>query len=364
MAMGRSEKLRRLREMLRQIAPEGNVEELHSTFESTRAGTPDDEFAAAALERVAHDEAIDEEEEHALEAIVLPRYRPVVDIINDTFATPPSPWQHLGAGETRKHIQALLPAIGRVESPQHPRGLPYVGTGFVVGPELIMTNRHVAEEFATGLGRQSLAFRPGQSALLDFKQEIVPSSPISAKVEEIVMIHPYWDMALLRVPELPSELKPLPLSVVHPDELKEHEEVVRGYPAQDWRNDLQLQQRIFRGVFNVKRLQPGRLSARRMQKTFCGYEVNALTHDSSTLGGNSGSTVVDLATGDVVALHFGGIYLDANFAVPTHELARDRYVVDCQINFQGTAEPTDEWLAFWRRAEGNGLMGSPGRAVT
>jgi hypothetical protein len=32
--------------------------------------------------------------------------------------------------------------------------------------------------------------------------------------------------------------------------------------------------------------------------------VNAMTHDASTLGGNSGSAVIDVQTGQLVALHF------------------------------------------------------------
>ena len=42
-----------------------------------------------------------------------------------------------------------------------------------------------------------------------------------------------------------------------------------------------------------------------------------MTHDSSTLGGNSGSALIDVATGRVVGLHFAGRYLEANYAVPT-----------------------------------------------
>jgi V8-like Glu-specific endopeptidase len=37
--------------------------------------------------------------------------------------------------------------------------------------------------------------------------------------------------------------------------------------------------------------------------------VKAMVHDSSTLGGNSGSAVIDTETGEVLALHFGGEYL-------------------------------------------------------
>ena len=38
-------------------------------------------------------------------------------------------------------------------------------------------------------------------------------------------------------------------------------------------------------------------------------------HDATTLGGNSGSAVLDLASGKAMALHFGGIQGDRNEAV-------------------------------------------------
>jgi phosphatidylserine/phosphatidylglycerophosphate/cardiolipin synthase-like enzyme len=44
------------------------------------------------------------------------------------------------------------------------------------------------------------------------------------------------------------------------------------------------------------------------------------THDCTTLGGNSGSVLVDMLTGKVVGLHFAGIYKEANLAVPASEL--------------------------------------------
>ncbi len=49
----------------------------------------------------------------------------------------------------RARIEAVIPSVGRIELPGQTR-IPYGGTGFVVGPGLVMTNRHVAELFAEG----------------------------------------------------------------------------------------------------------------------------------------------------------------------------------------------------------------------
>ncbi|MCT7341310.1 hypothetical protein N5K55_13525 [Pseudomonas aeruginosa] len=40
-----------------------------------------------------------------------------------------------------------------------------------------------------------------------------------------------------------------------------------------------------------------------------------LTHDCSTLGGNSGSAVLSIDGGEVVGLHFGGQFRKTNYAV-------------------------------------------------
>ena len=78
-----------------------------------------------------------------------------------------------------------------------------------------------------------------------------------------------------------------------------------------------------------------------------------VTHDSSTLGGNSGSAVIDIETGTVVGLHFAGRYLEANYAVPTHELALDRRVVEAGVNFEAEigGAGADAVGRFWSEAD-------------
>ncbi|HHN72756.1 MAG TPA: serine protease, partial [Thermopetrobacter sp.] len=311
------------------------------------------DLALEGLDRAIADRDLDEEHVSALEAIVLPRYRPVVDVLNDSFHQPPSPWTHLGSGEYRQRIEAAVPSIGRVEVPGHP-SIPYGGTAFVVGPNLLMTNRHVAEIFTAGLGRRDLVFRPGLGAAVDFKQEVYPSPPVLVEVRRVSMIHPYWDCALLLVDGLPAGRGHLALEGREPEGWRSREVAVIGYPAQDPRNDIQLQNRIFRGIYQRKRLQPGKLTGEAVIRSF-GNGVEAITHDSSTLGGNSGSAVIDLTTGRVIGLHFAGIYLRANYAVPTWELARDARVADAGVVFHDApARGTAPWDGEWLRADSNG----------
>ncbi len=365
--MDREEKLERLRGYLNQIAPRGGLETMaeEAGFESMVEGVEsvsDQEQARAqqAVGKLAREESLEDDDLWTLEAIVLPQGRPVVDILNDSYTAPPGLWAHLGEPEVRQRIERAIPSVGRVELPDHP-SLPFGGTGFVVGDGLIMTNRHVAELFATGLGIRGLLFRSGLMAGLDFRRENQTGDPIFVDVREVAMIHPFWDMALLRVEGLPERQQPLELDTTHPEDLQSREVVVIGYPAQDLRNDLQLQNQIFRGVYNVKRLQPGKLAQRSEIRSF-GNRVSAATHDSSTLGGNSGSAVIDIQTGRVVGLHFAGLYLKSNYAVPTHELARDSFVVDTGVNFSGSVEdPSIPWIPNWKAAD---PPGEEGRAAS
>lgn len=212
-----------------------------------------------------------------------------------------------------------------------------------------MTNRHVAQLFAQGLGTH-IVYQEGGSAI-DFKRQVdTPDFDRSAffEVRGVEMIHPYWDMAILNVDGLTTNSM-LTLSAQSPEELLERPIVVVGYPGRDDRNDLDLQDRIFGKKYFVKRLQPGNIRARERIQSFSNT-VNALTHDASTLGGNSGSAVIDVGSGKVIALHFGGVYLKANYAVPMYELARDPRVSGL-LNFDGVLAPTNDWTAAWQRVE-------------
>ncbi|MGC2685994.1 MAG: DNA/RNA non-specific endonuclease [Pseudolabrys sp.] len=356
--MEKAEKFVRLKRLLTQIAPGNSIEAVsrpdadaidREGFESLGPGNV--AAAEAGLQKLAEDrvQEITPSEMLGLEAIVLPRNRPVALVRGDSYDDLDGPWVSLNGDVIKKRIASLLPLIGRVEVPSSPI-LPYAGTGFVVGQGLIATNRHVAQLFSQGRGL-TIRYRAGDAAI-DFKRQIdAPDDDRTAylSVRAVEMIHPYWDMALLRVDDLPTD-RMLRLSVKSPEELVDHNVVVIGYPARDERNDVALQDRVFNRTYNVKRLQPGVIRARAKIQSF-ENTVNALTHDASTLGGNSGSAVIEVESGEVVALHFAGEYLKANYAVPMHELARDSRVAS-RLNVEGTLPSTNDWAPAWRSVEG------------
>lgn len=258
-----------------------------------------------------------------LEAIILRFKRPAYFVKKNTFdvADTPSTSDEVDAEVegARVPIEAAIPSVGRVNLRNHRK--PWVGTGWVVAPNVVVTNRHVASEFAeaAGDGFNLVQSAEGRTAvpLLDMYREYQEPTESSFRMREVLWIEPaqagHHDVAFLSIDAESEDDNPQPPPIsLMPDSDFEALEVGRwatvvGYPAQSPYNDRQDQQRIFSGVFNVKRLQPGRITALRSD--------GILEHDATTLGGNSGSTIVDLSTGDAIALHFGGIEGETNSAV-------------------------------------------------
>jgi S1-C subfamily serine protease len=206
-----------------------------------------------------------------------------------------------------------------------------VGTGFLVGDGLLMTNRHVASVFAVKAGA-SWKFTSGVSAQVDYKEEYQRDLSREFKVTDILGIHQTYDMALLKVAMKSKGKKapaPLPIASSKPKATKDGDVVVVGYPAYDSRNGHAEMLEIFSNIFNVKRLQPGKSTGLTSQG-----KQSILGHDASTLGGNSGSCVVDLESGKVIGLHFGGQYLVGNVSVPLWAMTKDAMLKKQKINWQ------------------------------
>ena len=221
----------------------------------------------------------------------------------------------------RERLRASAPlltraaqAVGRIEVTGLP-GVSFVGTGWLVDANTVVTNRHVALAFgrrsrAGFTFKQSSRTRPMKVAI-DFLEEIGRPEDLEFRIVEILHIEdePGPDFALLRVEQRSGRnalVPPIPLAAtaVTP----EQQVAVIGYPARDSRvPDAQLMQSIFGDVYEKKRLAPGQIIKARK---------DVVLHDCTTLGGNSGSVVLDLATGQAVGLHFAGRFLEANYAVP------------------------------------------------
>lgn len=283
--------------------------------------------AARKIEEEGADANLTPEEEVGIEAIVLLTGRPPILIQNGSFFPPPQEWQFLE--QFRQAIETSFRSVGRVEVTGHP-SLDWIGTGFLVAPDVIMTNRHVAVEFSRPGAGGSWSFAMGMTPRIDYVEELGGGNVAEFTFTDVIGIHDVFDLALLRVEQESGNgvTAPEPLTIASEEPAGPNRKVyVVGYPAWDGRrNDPIEMQRIFTNIFNVKRLQPGEIIGMPAGQ-------GIFNHDCSTLGGNSGSCVIDILTNQVVGLHFGGRYLEANRAVALWELANDPLLQSAGVNF-------------------------------
>jgi endonuclease G, mitochondrial len=258
----------------------------------------------------------------ALETIVLRTGRPVLAISSNepllVFQEPESEVWKERLVRSRDGINHAIRAVGRIELDNNPR-FDWVGTGWLVTESIIVTNRHVATEFARGDGRR-FTFRSGSlgkmSASIDFLQEVESDQTDVFDIQEVIHIEPDAgpDISFLRVKARDGKKLAAPIALSTSALAVEEQVAVIGYPARDSRvPEIDLMDRIFGNVYNKKRLAPGQLIA---------LGTNEIQHDCSTLGGNSGSVVLSLNSGEAVGLHFSGRFLKANFAVPASLVTR------------------------------------------
>jgi endonuclease G len=232
----------------------------------------------------------------------------------------------------RPVVEPTIPSVGRIDLRNAFK--PWAGTGWMVRPGIVATNRHVAQEFAERVNGQ-FDFKqhfpaPPVVATLDWHHEFDRFTEARFRVREVIWMEPKnsVDVALLRIAERGEndEEQPPPLPLLTEPDMRQGMWVsVIGYPARSPFNDPADQQRIFDGKFDVKRLAPGKV-------TSLNADHALLDHDATTLGGNSGSAVVDLISGKVAAIHFGGIQGQSNHAVQAPRLAA---IVSAHVDERG-----------------------------
>jgi hypothetical protein len=249
----------------------------------------------------------------------------------------PRPWLDR-VNRNRATIERTLRSVGRIQlhyfDPRHPsqlRSLGYevglvIGTGVVVGPGVVMTNRHVADEFArvdAGVPafRQDARSQIEPVVLIDFGG-IYDDLPDLHRVDSVLYLAADGepDVALLRLRPAPGRVAPppIPLQTIEPEgRTFPRDAFVVGFPTTD-PSDSRVPD-LFR-TLRVKRVSLGQI------KGESDYDQQKrLYHNCTTLGGSSGSPLVDFETGMVWGLHFYGRVqspgLEGNLAEPMWRIA-------------------------------------------
>jgi len=239
-------------------------------------------------------------DESKVRKIIVDGYkRPSFIIKNNTFDPSTSEYWSRILSDYTGPLSAILPSIGRIEL-VHSKSLEYVGTGFLVDRDIVMTNRHVTNHFLERVNDKYEWKKINGNTIkakIDYLEEEGNSSQLEIDFTEILHIEPYPgpDVAFFRVEMGPGQ-KPLELG--SGGSIKDVV-VTIGYPmSNESQPDIiaQLIELVFGNKLEVKRLSPGYISDR---------SPNILKHDCSTLLGNSGSPIVDIETCKVVGIHSG-----------------------------------------------------------
>ena len=250
-----------------------------------------------------------------LESIILRTSRPVLQIAQGTTklifenAEDRLLWESR-LTNAQAAIDLAIPAVGRIEL--QGGALDWVGTGWLVHESILVTNRHVANEFAMRKG-EGFDFRPGAdgriAASVDFLEEIDNTAERVFKLKRPLHVEgdSGLDVAFFEVDVKSGHGKLAGVIPLARSPRATEDVATIGYPAFDSRiPDFELMERLYGSIYNKKRLAPGAVTK---------VEPNRLLHNCTTLGGNSGSVVFDFKTGEAVGLHFSGTFLTTNYAV-------------------------------------------------
>lgn len=209
-------------------------------------------------------------------------------------------------------VQQVARSVCRIDVVMGTGGGVHVGTGFLVGTDqqgrfVVMTNAHVVNEVRMRLGWPDV---PGLELACDFACEADRKEGTLLPLSREYRMHTQHDLALLFLPvvrdtENAGALLPLPIARIAPSLIAGFPIGVLGHPS--FNSNLDPFPRLFGfgDLFGVKRFSPGYIRAS-AQRTWLTHLVEVVLHDASTLSGSSGSCVLDMKTGQVLGLHFGG----------------------------------------------------------
>lgn len=222
------------------------------------------------------------------------------------------------------------------------------GTGWMIGPGLVATAQHVLEDLYV-LHDGQWVERFGGEITIDFHVEADrPERPADrVRILGVERSSPdiiggtlnlaNLDAAVLKL-DLTGPEPPPPLIFEKPPATRNDPRIhIVGHPARPFNlapddptvpvEDLtaltsRIVQLIFGDRFGIKRWSPGELVTD-VGKIAADVHRRVMTHDASTLGGNSGSPVFDFHSihDRVVGLHYAGRFREANYCHPTASIA-------------------------------------------
>ena len=245
-------------------------------------------------------------------------------------------------------IQAVYRAVGRVGGSSidgdkdHQKSF---GTACLITPNHVMTNRHVSDQelyFGDGYDdmwtmKELLMYGGGWGIEFMALEDSDESIFVECDYSEPIILDGL-DIAIFRLKEEVSNFAPIQLSPIDDEEFSETESViVIGYPDHWYRSEFDNTFNAFEDdpLLAVKRSSHGPLIHDEDLPEVYTHDVSGtlpvIYHRATTLGGNSGSPVLDAVSNQVIGIHFQAIDADVvgitdddnpgyNLAMPINEI--------------------------------------------
>ena len=249
-------------------------------------------------------------DERRLHALALAR--PAIRITDGQLVGTRDNWQSVLAPHADA-IKRTAAAVGWLRAGESALSITgFRATAFRIGPSLIMTvdfalngglRSRDAESRASSTDTpiEGLHFCQSDNALAACPQEqrfAVTDIVIDAREDSHIVV--------LRIDDRGSAVSlKLRDTALAADTLVDQYAYIVGYPHHDARAPPVLLRALFGTTAGIKRLLPGRTLALQAEP-FLARKFAQLTTDINTTGGTAGAPLVDLATGRVVGVHFGG----------------------------------------------------------
>ena len=305
------------------------------------------QVAAAALKKNSS-AALSTEQTQALHAFVHLLARPALRVLDGAVPAIPQSWERLKTAHDS--VIRKIRGVGRIDTSQRA----HVGTGWFVAEKLLLTNRHVAgalcgldphgdpawlDKLPTAVVMTNALWDkdPSRRAVWDPAEAPSAASAAIGTITKIRTFHQLLDMALLDVTGVAnSKDLVLRMHASPPAALARHDVYLAGYPGVTPPHGVSLQ--VAKLLFpdattsGLKRVSPGQLVAL-VEDLPIAADKPRESHDGSTLGGSSGSPVIDFDNHRVVALHYSGQYGVANYCVPLWLVKDDPFFTDHGIAF-------------------------------
>ena len=304
--------------------------------------------AAAAALKQDGSATLSTEQTQALHAFVHLLARPALRVVDDAVPAIPQSWERLKTAH--ESVIRKIRGIGRIDTNQRM----HVGTGWFVAENLLLTNRHVAaalcgldphsdpawlDKLPTKVVTTNVQWdqNPSRRPVWDPAEMPSAASTTTGTITKIRTFHPLLDMALLEVTGVANSRNlALRMHASPPAELAQHDVYVAGYPGVTPPHGVspQVAKLLFRDATSsgLKRVSPGQLVGLVEDLPIAADKPRA-SHDGSTLGGSSGSPVIDFDNHRVVALHYSGQYGVANYSVPLWLVQNDPFFTNQGIAF-------------------------------